>query len=100
MKGVADRWREQYPEGYQADHPRNRDEVFKKLKSLNSDTCTEKDISDIIGNASWTRLECTLCEGDSEVVLDITPLNEYHTVLVCDCCAEQMHKLFVPKDVP
>ena len=43
--------------------------VIDTLKSLDTQTCTKKQVDDIIGNTSWTDNKCNVCGKHRDVLL-------------------------------
>jgi hypothetical protein len=76
---VADRWREQYP--------KEKEDVYKKLKSLNLETASEKEVSDIIGNDSWTNIMCDECEKDVGAVYHLECYEQ--NIRICLWCLKR-----------
>lgn len=83
--GVSEAWRKQHPVGCKESF----EIKYKKLKALRN--LTEKTIALIIGNRSWTRLECTECRLDSDIIIqfDDVPNYETSTVWICLQCLEK-----------
>lgn len=68
---VGKRWDETY-KIYPFSNPKDK-EVGKKLKQLDLNTATKKEIDEIIGNSSWTDLYCFNCKKcvEAAILLDL-----------------------------
>lgn len=74
IRAVADRWAEQYqnalskPESTLADqrHPKA---ILRQLRALDLEEATPAQVEAIIGNDSWTALNCNECGESAETVL-------------------------------
>lgn len=66
--------------------------TYEQLKALTNPT--EQDIASIIGNESWTRLQCNHCRRDVEavVIVDVTH-GEYTTYLCAECLRAALEML-------
>lgn len=75
IRDVAKTWGKRYLYG------RNQKDkqIYNKLLNLPSDA-TETDIYNIIGNYSWTRLQCDECGEDANIVVCIGD------VVICEKC--------------
>jgi len=58
IKNVPKAWKLQYPSG--------KDGVYEKLMAAKP--LTKEKVDEIIGNESWTRLSCTECEKDVDII--------------------------------
>jgi hypothetical protein len=88
IRGVAKRWREQYPAG----RDEKRDEIFIRLSALNKEAATAAEVSQIVGNASWTEVPtCDECGERSHVLVEIgqEPDYESSTATICVTCLHQ-----------
>ena len=87
---VAARWKAQYfqRERWMITSMGDTEEVYWKLRDLDTVRATEDDVEDIIGNRSWTRVTCEHCGLDVEavVVLGETPDYDSATAHVCEAC--------------
>lgn len=93
IREVADRWAFQYPPSVcRGNHP-DKFETYKKLLILDKETATPQDLVDIIGNSSWTSLQCDECSQDVEAVIELgeEPGWESRTARICPSC---MRKAF------
>ena len=84
IKTVADRWDLQYPRPYSLD----KDMIGNALRSKNPKT--ENEVKDIIGNSSWTNVECDECGLQHDVVIR---LGEEATVYACESCLKKALKM-------
>lgn len=95
---VADRWHDFYPgRGWPADRAlndgRTPDEVEAKLRALPA-TATKEDINTVIGNHSWTGMNCTQCRADVSTVIHLEEPHEPHWMRwssfhLCLTCAKR-----------
>ncbi len=49
---------------------------------------TEKEVIDIIGNVSWTRLSCSACGSDEEIAIEFIKgiIHEQDAIVICEDC--------------
>lgn len=81
LDGVVDEWKCQYDFGLDGG-------VYKRLKALRHPSAEQ--INAIIGNDSWTRMECSECEQKIEAgVLLKSQSVEGMDALVCMDCLKQ-----------
>ncbi len=66
--------------------------TYRKLQALDLETCTAKEIDDIIGNPTWTDLKCDECQQFVEFVLQLTNGAESHYMDCYSICAACFHK--------
>ncbi len=89
IASVANRWYEAYcSHGWQAQVSRDdKMETFNKLTALPADA-SEQQVMRIIGNSSWTSIQCDECqqEVDMAVRLGEEPDYESATAIVCLMC--------------
>lgn len=88
IRGVAQRWREQYPLG----RAEKFDEIYCRLAALNAETATAEEIEKIIGNSSWTDVpSCDECGERRGCVVELgeEPDYESRTAQICLGC---LHK--------
>ena len=78
---VADRWKSQYPDG--------KDGIYEKLMDLKI-SATEDDVALIIGNSSWTEINCDECGRSVDAAAQVgqEPDYESRTAIVCFPCLE------------
>lgn len=99
IQAVADRWKSQYAPFKDGPMPlfsvRNNlrkplmpAEVYAALEALDKDTATEQQVTDIIGNDSWTRLVCDCCKNDVSAIMELgdAPDYESRTIYICQQC--------------
>ena len=91
IKRVARRWAKQYPENDERRYDFSPRAIQKKLDALNLETVEPEVIDEIIGNNSWTTLQCTFCCEDVEKALELDT-NEYVERL-CERCLGKMNEL-------
>lgn len=87
IRGVADAWAAQYA-GYKFDDQGRKKEIGKRLRDLDKEAATVADVEAIIGNGSWTRLECDQCGEPVEAVVRFGPEPDYDTstAFACEPC--------------
>ncbi len=85
IRGVAERWRESYQSLPESDW---KFPVQAGLDALDLETASVTEVEDVIGNPSWTRQRCDVCEREVErwVRLGEEPDYESATVHVCAAC--------------
>jgi len=59
-------------------------DITVELRKLNVETCSEEDVARIIGNSSWTELQCDLCETDRDLLVNLD--GPYEQMTVCQPC--------------
>ena len=87
IANVAQAWKRQYYDGrrwtYKADHQ----VTYNRLMQL-SPNATEHDVEEIIGNDSWTGVECNICEDEHCVaVIGLGWSDEHGEPLAWACLA-------------
>jgi len=93
IKTIIERFERQYH------HSLNRpladgktpNQTINELKQLDLNTATEQDIANVIGNKSWTRIPCNLCEKDVDFVIGLEALCDMPYWL-CKDCINAMHE--------
>lgn len=88
VKTVARRWAEQYPKRADPDHTEHG-QIRIALKAMKSPT-VEK-INELIGNDSWTRLDCEICEKDAPALICFSD-GYSRSISVCALCAAKAVK--------
>ena len=85
------RWIEQYKDYY--DLYENKREIAEALSRLGKNPDPDE-VDEIIGNGSWTCLECEECENNVEKVAVVTG-KQYETpsVYICKDCIEKAMEL-------
>jgi hypothetical protein len=93
IRGVANRWRVQYPKGIW--DASGKDEIYDQLKALDLSTATEDDIAQIIGNRSWTSIKCDGCGEQVDAIVKLGQPEDYEsrTVDLCPLCVGAAFKL-------
>ncbi len=86
IRGVPKRWRAQYPENKGDKHA-----IWVALKRLDLETCTAADVDAVIGNGSWTRIDCDGCGNkvDTAVTVGQEPDYDSSTATICAVCLQQ-----------
>ncbi len=75
INNVIQNWQYQYPKGKYPD----KDEKLEKLIKL--EPKTEQSIANLIGNDSWTKLNCDECAKEVETVVIL-----YNSTYCCKDC--------------
>jgi len=98
IKDLPKRWRDTYApfdndsflfasrNGY-SDAP-TKQEIADTLDTLDMDTTTPEEISNIIGNDSWTRLVCNECNKEVDTIITMGESRDYesNTTDLCINC--------------
>jgi len=84
IRSVAAFWKKQYWRGGRWTHSErvNRQAIYEKLCELNTNDASVQDVERIIGNASWTNLECNEC---NELVGAAVEVGDGYGASVCLC---------------
>jgi hypothetical protein len=100
IRSVPDRWREQY----YVRHGRSWSDtlsgssksVWKRLKALDLETASPEDVEKIIGNRSWTTLECDQCGREVDAVVEVgqSQGRDSRTADICADCIRKAADLF------
>ena len=84
--GVAAAWREQY--GHYKDQSWEWARVIgRQLDALDGETASAKDVEAIIGNDTWTKLQCEECESAADIVLEFKCASR--SIMVCRGCLQK-----------
>jgi len=89
IQSVAARWRQQYyRSGAWGGYTGDARLIYEKLSALNLDSATRQEVDDIIGNSSWTVIQCGGCQRDVEVAAEVGELPDWEsaTVILCAEC--------------
>lgn len=91
IASVPSRWKKQYGYGHWLNHKDKQDIQNKLDKTL---PCKEE-FDKIIGNSSWTSLECNSCGKDVEIVVFVKSRGseEYGESAFCKECLERYLKI-------
>jgi hypothetical protein len=92
---VANRWLRQYDARIKRGEEQWT-ETHRRLLGLDLATATPEDVQAVIGNASWTRMECEVCDAEVEelVLFDGKARDEYGRTQICRGCAEKILSAF------
>jgi len=82
IKNVKKEWRRQYPANSYT--TKQQKQVYEKLKRLDLNKATAKQIDKIIGNTSWTTITCDECGYNTKLAVEFT-FFESSCVLCLDC---------------
>lgn len=87
---VAKAWKQQYPRP-EPDKRRTQE----CLDALDLSTVHGDVVDEVIGNGSWTRLECNECGEDVQAVVEVgqPPDYESSTAQICGPCLKKASKL-------
>lgn len=98
IKNIARNWKQQYwsNSGWNnvvAINGKTKEQTYNQLQRLKNPT--EEQITEIIGNSSWTQNECHQCGRDVLMVVEVgqEPDWESHTARLCIDCIEADLKL-------
>src|SRR5687767_5398271 len=89
IRGVAQAWRNQYLyNGRWRREDNDKRVIYERLCRLNPETATADDVTKIIGNSSWTAINCNNCDEcvTRAVQLGDEPDYESATAIVCGPC--------------
>lgn len=89
IKTVTKRWKRQYHHIF-AQNPEWK-KTLKKLERLNLETVAPETIEKIIGNDSWTTMQCDLCRNKIEKGIHLTD-SEYF-IVYCETCIDKMKEM-------
>lgn len=70
IRTVAKRWRETYA-GYRGFEADRKGAIGKQLDALDVETTTADDVTTVIGNDSWTAVQCDVCGKDTGKVVSM-----------------------------
>ena len=90
---AAKRWRAQYPKGH---CDASKEAIYEALAALPAGTAPN-DVDAIIGNGSWTDLNCDECgaeDVDFVVRVGEDPDYESHTARLCGVCIDLLKQKF------
>ena len=88
IEGIAAAWERQF--GPDPERPKCR-AILSTLRSLDLGVATESQIARIIGNRSWTRIECIECGQDQDEAFHLGGAEETvdQPVYLCRSCLEK-----------
>lgn len=96
MRGIPCTFRKQqrsvlmyYPE---------RRRVIQRLLEMDMETCSRREIDNLIGNDSWTHNDCNVCGHDSEILVHLVR-NFAEYIDVCPSCLKKALSLVEGKEV-
>ena len=87
---AKDRWRIQYFYDGSWKHGSDKKTVYENLVSL-GDSPTPNQINEVIGNSSWTRLECSECNKEVDTVVVFSSYDSYF--YLCKKCLNKSTRL-------
>lgn len=97
IRSICNEWGEAYRpfDKYDGD----KEEIFNRLLALNLETCSAKDVADIIGNTSWTDLVCHECGKRTDWILRVGKEPDWETNTACLCrdCARKVADYLEPE---
>ncbi len=93
LKELPSRYRKQYPDGRVLSTGIDTQAVYDKL--INDESLTTEKAAEIIGNDSWTRLQCYECnENKDEVILfGKIDYDEAYYIACENCLTKAINKL-------
>jgi hypothetical protein len=72
--------------------PRPKNIIHEELCALDLETATAKQVNDIIGNESWTRLTCGECRQGVEAIVNMGG-GDYDCFYLCKSCVQKAYEL-------
>ncbi|WP_372570405.1 hypothetical protein [Ruegeria jejuensis] len=81
--GAPKRWAQRYA-GYQGSGSDEKQRITEKLNGLTLEERTPERIDQIIGNDTWTRVSCDLCDDSVERAAALS--DGINDLLVCESC--------------
>ena len=78
---AADDWERQYA----GDTPAHFADVLEKLRALGPSPTPEA-VDGVIGNVSWTRLECEVCQKPQDRTVRLEDSHKEDKVNICPAC--------------
>jgi hypothetical protein len=90
IKQVVSSWSHTYSGG---SYGKDKLEILERLKQLDLNKATAKEIENIIGNSSWTDLKCNECEKYVKKVVQVGEEPDYEsaTVFLCVKCIKRLY---------
>ena len=87
---AKDRWKRQYFYSGVWKHGSDKKTVYENLVSLGENP-TPSQINEVIGNNSWTRLECSECNKEVDTVVVFSSYDSYF--YLCKKCLNKSTRL-------
>ncbi len=86
--GVAKRWREAYCYKGSWQYGDGKGETYKKILKMDLSLASAEDVAGVLGNGSWTRLECDECRMPQKIVRECGQPSDYEsaTAHLCESC--------------
>lgn len=98
IRHVLAGWWSQYCDGKEwhigYNQPGRSEQVYKELCALDLDHCSAEDVEAVIGNDTWTTLECYECGEVADKVVAFEVNHEYLFYL-CAGCTHRAARLFL-----
>lgn len=95
IKNIAKMWKQAYcnkKNGWQTLLIRdNTKDIYDSLLKLDLNTCSNEDVSNIIGNCSFTLIVCDECRRGVKEVVQIGEKEDFGS-RTCDLCLSCLHK--------
>lgn len=90
IRNVARRWRQQY-----GDSPHNPEHQTIGQALVALETASADDVNGIVGNSSWTRINCDACGRAVKSVVHIGEQPDYEssTAMICGDCLSKALKI-------
>jgi len=95
IRGVAERWKQQYFKNGDWRYD-DKQHIFDELKKLDLNTASKITVDGIIGNRSWTNVECSECGYFHDAVRECGATYNYEsaTAMLCrDCLKNALDEL-------
>lgn len=97
VREVAAEWYKTYKDEIDGQHQgttingRTKIQIYYELRDLLPDVASVDDVTAIIGNGSWTRLTCSECRRDVEIVIEVGEEPDYEscTAWLCINCVRK-----------
>jgi hypothetical protein len=96
IRMAAARWQAQYltNSGWKQVMNGSSEKVYEKLRALDPDTASAKDVTDAIGNQSWSSYWCSECEDYTERAIAIEGGDS--ATYLCPSCVKHAWDLIRP----
>lgn len=94
IRDVAAKWDRQYSGG--RNYAPDKRAIYERLRLLDGETATPEDVREIIGNDSWTSLQCGGCSKyvGALVIVGDEPDYESSTAYLCYACVKDAFAAF------
>ena len=102
VKNVAKKWKSVYFFNGRWNHETPscpKEGVYKKLSKLGKNR-TKENVDGIIGNSSWTTIQCHECGSDVDCLVQLGEMPDYESAtanICCDCLKKAIKMIEVNK---